>query len=330
MNQEYITAEELLRDSTLNIVDAARLVLELQEALGRRVRRRSRGSLMELMRKTLHAGVQVLEQEAHTVTLEQAAWASVEARNARLRPVSRRDLRYYVRRLLRVEEFSRMPLRSMKPKQCRELLQKAFPSFNNGYVKARAVLHSIFAYGIRQEWCDTNPVSRIDVPRLEEKTIEPLSPEAAEKLLEQAKGSDMQLSLRLMLYAGLRPTEVARLKPEDFCWQEKVVIIRPVTAKTGGGRVVPLRGCEHLTPGQRIIPPNWQRRWRVLRNQAGFDHWVADTCRHTFATYHAAYFRNLPELQLEMGHRNLSQLRNRYMRPATAAAAQRFWETARQ
>ena len=31
---------------------------------------------------------------------------------------------------------------------------------------------------------------------------------------------------------------------------------------------------------------------------------MPDVCRYTFASYHAAFFRNLPELQLEMGHRD--------------------------
>ncbi len=46
------------------------------------------------------------------------------------------------------------------------------------------------------------------------------------------------------------------------------------------------------------VPRNWQNRWLALRRAAGFTHWVPDVCRHTFASYHAAHFRNLPELQL--------------------------------
>ncbi len=57
-------------------------------------------------------------------------------------------------------------------------------------------------------------------------------------------------------------------------------------------------------------------------------HWVPDVCRHTFATYHTAYFRNLPELQLEMGHRDLTLLRTRYMSPAQRLEAGKFWKSA--
>ena len=51
-------------------------------------------------------------------------------------------------------------------------------------------------------------------------------------------------------------------------------------------------------------------------------------CRHSFATYHAVLFRNLPELQLEMGHRNTSLLRSRYMVPAHRRDAVAFWRGA--
>lgn len=330
MKKSLKLAEEMMVNSVLDVVDAARLTLEIQESLGRRMQRRSRVSSLQLIRRVIQAGVKALEQEERTVTLETAAWASVEARAAHLRPVSLRDLRYYVRRLLKVEGAGKLPLRRMKTADCRRILNTAFPGSKSGYTKARAVLHSIFAYGLRQEWCDSNPVTRIDVPRVNESTIEPLTPEEVEQLNRQARGGDMQLSLHLMLYGGVRPAEVARLKPDDFCWKERVVIIRPQASKTGGGRVVPLRGCGNIPPRQRIIPPNWQRRWRELRHKAGFDHWVADSCRHTFATYHAAFFRNLPALQLEMGHHDLTLLRSRYVRPTSARAARKFWAGAKE
>ena len=135
----------------------------------------------------------------------------------------------------------------------------------------------------------------------------------------------MKLSLNLLLFSGIRPTEVSRLRAEDFCWREQEVIIRPSKSKTGGGRVVPIRGVKQLRLEERVIPPAWQKRWRELRRAAGFRHWVPDVCRHTFASYHAAYFRNLPELQLEMGHRDVSLLRTRYMSPALRKNAKKFW-----
>ena len=140
----------------------------------------------------------------------------------------------------------------------------------------------------------------------------------------------MQLSLSLMLYGGIRPTEVSRLQESDFDWENKQVIIRPSVSKTGGGRTVPLRGVRGIRKRDRHIPRNWNRKWHDLRRAAGYrgKSWVPDVCRHTFASYHAAYYRNLPELQLEMGHRDASLLMTRYMAPALRKDATAFWKGA--
>ena len=323
------TTKELMKSLPLGGVDAARLVLECVEGLGDRGEGLGRVELMELVRRVIRAGIAALEQQEQTVPFEQAAWESVAARAGR-RPTTMRDLRYYVRKMLRVEGVAQLPLRAMTVGQCRDLLHKAFGYSAHSFRKGRAILHSIFAYGMRREWCDANPVARIDVPPAEEKVIEPLSNEEVARLNEVAQGRrfrDMRFSLSLLLYSGVRPAEVARIAPDDVCWEERQVIIRPQKSKTGGGRVVPLRALPGMRRQDCRVPRNWQNRWQAFRRAAGFAHWVPDVCRHTFASYHAAHFRNLPELQLEMGHHDLNLLRTRYMMPTHRRAAAQFWRT---
>ncbi|MDO4955315.1 MAG: hypothetical protein Q4E43_09290, partial [Akkermansia sp.] len=109
--------------------------------------------------------------------------------------------------------------------------------------------------------------------------------------------------------------EVSRIDPErDIDWQNQRVVVRPTTSKTGGGRVVPLRKADAISV--RTIPHCWKERWHALRSKAGWNQshpWQPDICRHTFATYHAARFKNFAELQMEMGHRDSSLLRTRYV-----------------
>lgn len=320
-------AKQLLNETNLELSDLARLTLEAIETLGEPARGLERFELVALLRKVIQEGAECVKKSLQTVTFEKAVWASVEARTG-LRPASMRDLRHYARRILRVEGVAELPLRSITAAQCKEILDEAFGTCKSSYVKGRAILHSVFSYGVRCEWCDSNPVDRIKVPRIQEKTINPLTPEEVNKLKVTANKPefrDMKFSLYLMLYGGIRPTEVSRLRDEDFCWEEEVVIIRPEVSKTGGGRAVPLRGLKKIRPKDRIIPQDWQRRWQALRKAAGFENWVPDVCRHTFASYHAAYFRNLSELQLEMGHRDVSLLRSRYMMPSLRKDAVRFW-----
>lgn len=320
---------ELLRGLPLQGIDATRLLLECIEGLGSRASCLARVEMLALVRRVIRAGIAAVEAEECTVNFEQGAWESVKARAAR-RPTTTRDLRHYVRRMLRVEGAAQLPLRAMGTRHCRRILQEAFGNSVSSYRKGRAILHSIFAYAMRQEWCDTNPVARIEVPPVQEKHIEPLSCDEVvrlQKTVRQKHFRDMRFSLSLLLCCGVRPAEVERLAPEDVCWEEQQLIIRPHKSKTGGGRVVSLRGLGGLHNGQCHIPRNWQNRWRELRRAAGFTRWVPDICRHTFASYHAAYFRNLPELQLEMGHRDATLLHSRYMAPALRREAARFWES---
>ena len=322
VTREELAALELLKSTGIAILEAALVACTAMRA--------AEGNVDKAL-NSIRLGAEELKKREYTVSLSVAAWASVEARKD-LRPTTRRDLRHFVRRILRVEGAADMPLRSMSTADCKRILAAAFGASPSSYRKGRVILSSVFSYGIRQEWADSNPVSRIEVPAVQEKPIEPLAPEEVERLKATASRPefrDMRFSLSLVLYGGIRPTEVSRLQAGDINWEEGHVIIRPRASKTGGGRAVPLRGVRGIRKRDRHIPRNWKRKWKALRRAAGFRHWVPDVCRHSFATYHAAMFRNLPELQLEMGHRDTSLLRSRYMVPACRKDAELFWNGCR-
>lgn len=318
------TTKELLKNWAIDEIDAIRVVLECLEKLGEDGG--SRHELLQRLRRVVDEGVRAVADAERTEAFAVVAWASVEARAAR-RPTTRRDLRCFVRRMLRVEGVGEMPLRRMTPAVCRHLLQQAFGGSASSYKKGRAILHSIFAFGMRREWCDANPVDRIEVPHIVERPIEPLSIDEVQRLEAAARLPEhraMLFSLHLMLYCGLRPHEVRRLQPADVHCDEGEVVVRAAVSKTGGGRVVPLRG---ELPEKVQIPRGWERRWRALRRAAGFaaEQWRADVCRHSFASYHAAYFRDMMALQCEMGHCNQQLLRTRYVSPVSKRHACVYW-----
>lgn len=331
MNTHTI-AQHLLAELPLSELDVARLFIESIEHIGHLTEGKSRLEIIMMMRRMIRIGAESLNAESNTVSLKCAVLASVHARR-HLRPVSRRDLRFFARRFISVESLADVPLNKITPKQCRILLEKSFGNNNSLYCKARTILHSVFVYGMQHEWCTNNPVKCLSVPKISERRITPLT--LAEigrlkKTVQRPEFSNMKLSLLLLLYCGIRPAEVARLREEDICWREKQVIIHPTTSKTGGGRVVPIRcSLAGIAPHERVIPRNWNQRWQKLRRAAGFRRWQADSCRHTFASYHAAYFHNLNELQMEMGHRSVDLLRTRYVVAAKPGVAARFWKTAK-
>ena len=351
------TAKDIINGLPLNMNDIARLTLEAAEELGESAQGLTRLDMMHLLRRVIRAGVAAVQAEEHTVSFEQAAWASVEARAGR-RATTLRDLRHFVRRMLRIQladledaadvnggeprlqktsprqdetpalGVGGLPLRSMTTAQCRRILHAAFGGSDHSFNKGRAILHSIFAYGVRQEWCGENPVSRIETRRIQEKEIVPLSPQEVRRLIAAAQlpeHREMRFSLHLLLYNGVRPQEVARLHERNIQPEQGRVIIAASVSKTGGGRVLPLRKKKKLQGVDLRIPRNWQNRWRALRRAAGFTHWQPDVCRHTFASYHAAYFRDLGALQLEMGHRSADLLRSRYLNLPQVKQAKEYW-----
>lgn len=320
-----------LRRLHLHEEDAGRLLREMLEEMGGLPRRYDRTDALHALRRVMREGVVAVRKAESTVLFGRALRESLEARAGR-RPVTRRDLRYYTNRFLRCNPgLAERPLRAIDVAECRSILHNSFSASMQSYRKARAILHSIFSYALRREWVDKNPVDYIETPRIIETPITPLSLPEIERLKAAARTPEhraMQLSLHLMLYCGVRPTEVQRIDPErDIDWAHRQVLIRPQTSKTGGGRIVPLRKASSVRRDCRhTIPGNWARRWQRLRLSAEFANWQADVCRHTFASYHAQRFHNLKQLQLEMGHSDTSLLRTRYVMARLGNEARQFWK----
>ena len=308
-----MAALEVLRSTGIDVLEAALVAKEALECGRGRVKR---------ARECVRLGGEQLRLREKTVTFAKAVETALEDRKRKgLRARSIVDFRYLCKRVMKLNPgLAERRVRSITSEDCRVYLQAAYGGSPSQYRKARAILSGVFSTAMRHDWCDANPVARVEVPDVVEKPIEPLTIEEVEHLEAAAQlpeHRDMQLSLHLMLYCGIRPTEVSRINPEtDIDWEHAQVLVRPSTSKTGGGRVVPLRRAGAIAV--RTIPRRWVHRWRALRKAAGWGKenahpWRQDVCRHTFATYHAARFRNFAALQLEMGHRDSSLLRTRYV-----------------
>ncbi len=321
----------LLENLPLRGVDAARLVLEAMDEMPElhRIAAQGRSELMQALRRVLREGINTVKAQEMTVSVAHAAAESLARRvKAGRRATTLRDLRHFIRRLLRVPGFAERPLRAVSTAECRQVLEQAFAGSVHSFRKGRAILHSIFAYGMRQQWCSANPVKGVDIPAVEEKEIRPLALADCRRLVAAAHRPhlrDCLPALALMLFAGVRPGEVARLHWQDVHCREGVLCIAARHSKTGGARRVELcpplrrlmRRLRPQSPTQPLCPPRWRCRWRQLRQAAGLvspgRRWVPDVLRHTFASYHALTHRDLPALQLQLGHRDSRLLLTRYL-----------------
>ena len=313
IKEEELAALEILRQTDVNMLEAALVAKEALQAGRGRVKR---------ARACIAAGEEALRRREKTVSFERAVEVALEARKDR-RKRTLTDFRYIVRRLMkRCKGLAKRRVRSMTPEECAEYLRAAFdtPRQRN---KARLVLSGVFSTAMKRGWCAENPMRRVEAERVVESRIRILSKEEIARLMaaaESYEGGACLAAVGMMLYAGIRPHEVERLRWEDVRLDAKVICISPQHSKTGGARHVTIHPplANILTRKQqegreRICPPNWKKHWPALHRAAALSPWQADVLRHTFATHHLATFRNYAELQLEMGHRSAQLLRTRYV-----------------
>lgn len=263
------------------------------------------------------------------VSFRQATEARLKAA-AHRRPHTQRTLKSYIRRFLRYAPFADAPLESIITEECSALLETHFAHSPHVFRKAYSALHSIFSYAKRKGWCEYNPTEGIDLPPVQEQTLTPLRLPQIRALLRACGSPRMQCMnapLRLMLWCGIRPTEVQRLRWGDIDRHERCIYVEARASKTGGARAIPLRGGAlallkvQQPPHELIAPRDWQRLWAELRRRARLMPWRQDTLRHTFASMHLKHFHNLLLLQEEMGHHDTHLLRTRYLNLRNISAA---------
>ena len=331
MNTEYISAKKILSKTGISVLDAARIAKNILDAKPNNFNL----TVLQFCAKVVAMGLQHIRTKEMTFA---DGFALYLKSKQHLRPDSVRDIRCIGKRLLRTSpEFGKRNFSELSVSECEEWLNAAFhtnPQFN----KARAMLHGLFEFAIRREWCDKNPIKRIERKKVVEKEIQPLKLSETKRLIKNAQRESPVYAIvaALLVYTGIRPREVRRLTWRDIDTEEKTITVRSQCSKTGGVRQVeipPVLNRLLITHKSQntshICPTDWQRRWRKIRDNSGFrGRWVQDVLRHTYASFHAKNYADLPRLQLNMGHRDLSLLRSRYvnMHGISRAEAKSFFE----
>ena len=317
MDNEIISAKALLRGMDISLLDAARLVRNILDALPKN----SSIAPIEFCAKVIEVGKRNIRSKE--MRFNEGFLLYLQTKGD-LRPDSIRDIRYLGKRLIKSNpELSKCNFSELTVAECEEWLNAAFhtnPQFN----KARTMLHGLFEFALRREWCDKNPIKRIERKKVVEKEIQPLKLSETKRLIKTAQNESPVYAVvaALLVYTGIRPCEVRRLTWRDIDTEEKTITVRSQCSKTGGVRQVEippvlnrvLIAHSRELKEEKICPTDWQRRWRKIRDNSGFrGRWVQDVLRHTYASFHAKNYADLPRLQLNMGHRDQSLLRSRYI-----------------
>lgn len=263
-------------------------------------------------------------------------------RDCMRRGLRQRSVEFYESKLWAfAESFEGRDLDGFQRSDLREWLE-AMPvadSTREGHLRA---VKALFRWAERQEpaLCRMDPTRGLSLRvEREAREVPILSPGGAAWLMAHAGG--YRAALALMLFAGVRPSEVnAREKP-PLLWRHldfkaKTIRIEAATAKTRAARVLedlPPNLWDWLKldrgePGQPVclLQTRFLSRWLMGREGCPLADWKQDVCRHSFATYHVALFSNVERTSLIMGHEGRARLlHQRYRGVATKAEAKEFF-----
>lgn len=210
----------------------------------------------------------------------------------------------------------------------------------------RTLLHSLFAYGVKKRVCPENPIRFIDRRAVRSDKVGILTPEQLQKLLAVCKG-DVQATVAIGAFAGIRPEEISRLTWEEIDLAGGLIDIPSSKSKTARQRYVTILPvlASWLRPLQssgKIQQSNFRRRFDEAKKAAGFRgrvepsgdasglvEWPQDALRHSFASYHIALYENADRLALQLGHESTSLIFSNYRHRVKKSDAERYFDLGR-
>jgi integrase len=263
-----------------------------------------------------------------------------ERRAANLRPASIENLR--IKCLGLVNEHGQRRVSDITTDTLRGLIFKPSrgPKSRDNH---RRALHAFFAWAHVEGYCADNPAARINPVKVERHEPAILTIEQSQLLLTHAsnfKGGLLLPYFALALFAGLRPTELARLDWSRISFDDKTITIGSDIAKMRGRRIVAMSDnlVAWLAPVAVNQPPivgtNWRKDFDAIKLAAGWGTstkdapelkpWPQDILRHTAISYHLARCQHEGQTATWAGN-SPSIVQRHYKGLVKAAAAERFW-----
>lgn len=193
---------------------------------------------------------------------------------------------------------------------------------------------TLFSWALRMGYCARHPFAGIPNVRLEQKIIQPYTPEEVQALLDGCDsatefGCRNRAIILLFLDTGIRASELLQLTLADIQWDERRIHIR--WGKGRKQRVVPLGerpaaalhdyidrfrgeapGCVFLAsrgPRVPLAPFSLVTLFVRLGRRAGVHHVHAHRFRHTFATWAIENQAREIDVQYLLGHSTSAMVR---------------------
>ena len=208
----------------------------------------------------------------------------------------------------------------------------------------RRVLFTFFQWCAKCDYCQVNPIEKIDTARVEDKEPEILTLAEVRSVLKAAldyKEGVLVPYMALGLFAGLRPAELERIRWKNIDLAARLITVRGDAAKMRKRRTVEISEnlVDWLVPhaNRPIVGKNFRRDFEAVRRMAGFQGrgieaepveqlkpWPEDVLRHTSLSYHFAEHKHEGETAKWAGNSPEALMRH-YRGLVTPSETVEYW-----
>lgn len=160
----------------------------------------------------------------------------------------------------------------------------------------RTALSVFFNWAMRHHYCLENPCERLDKLPKDMSQIATLSLEETKRLLYASityRDGAAASAIAIGMFAGLRPSEIRDLKPEDIL-KEKIRVSGGKLRRTlkRSVPIPPVLAAWLAVHPFRGLPNGWDSKMKALKKSAKAKKWVQDVIRHTSITFQTERDKN--------------------------------------
>jgi integrase len=191
------------------------------------------------------------------------------------------------------------------------------------------IFSMFFSWAVRHHYCLENPCGRLDKLPTEMSPIVALSLEESMRLLGAAmllQDGAAAAPVAIAMFAGLRPSEIRDLKPNDIL-KDKI--------RVSGGKM--RRKLKRSVPIPSVLgawlkeypfkglPKGWDYKMKAIKKATKAEEWVPDILRHTSITFQTE--RDRDEARTAFNNGTSIEMMNRHYRDSidSCAVVEKFW-----
>lgn len=186
----------------------------------------------------------------------------------------------------RMWPWENRPAESITSAEVRQLLDSVAATAPYAANRLRALLHTVFNFGIEKEIVESNPVTKVKRPMKKEKERERVFSEAELRKLWasfDAEPAYIASAFRLLLITGCRKSEVAKIQPAEIEGADWT--LPAARSKNGKSYVVPLSPYALSLTREIGRGFNVQRAFHRVLDLAGIEDGRCHDLRRSAATY---------------------------------------------